>query len=76
MNKRLAKRHQRQVARAKERVKLSEPDVRSPEQHSAAREASRAVPGLRRAPHAYYSTPPSNLAGTSTDSPAKVETGS
>ena len=75
MNK-IAKRHMRQVARAKERVKLSEPDVRTPEQLAAAREASRAVPGLRRAPHAYYSTPPSNLAGTSTNRPAKVETGS
>ncbi len=76
MNKRLAKRHMRQVARAKERVKLSEPDVRTPDQLAAAREASRAVPGHRRAHHAYYSTPPSNLAGTFAESPAKVETGS
>jgi hypothetical protein len=41
MDKRLAKRHKRQVARAKEHVKLSEPDVRTPEQIEAAREASR-----------------------------------
>jgi len=41
MDKRLAKRHKRQVARAKERVKLSEPDLRTPEQIKAAREASR-----------------------------------
>jgi hypothetical protein len=41
MDKRLAKRYKRQVARAKERVKLSEPDVRTPEQIEAAREASR-----------------------------------
>ncbi len=41
MDKRLAKRHKRQVARAKEKVKLSEPDVRTPEQIEAAREASR-----------------------------------
>jgi len=41
MDKRLAKRHKRQVARAKERVRLSEPDVRTPEQIEAAREASR-----------------------------------
>jgi hypothetical protein len=41
MDKRLAKRHKRQVARAKERVKLSEPDVRTPEQIAAAKEASR-----------------------------------
>ena len=42
MDKRLAKRHKRQVERAKEKVKLSEPDVRTPEQIEAAREASRA----------------------------------
>ena len=41
MDKRLAKRHKRQVARAKERVKLSEPDLRTPEEIKAAREASR-----------------------------------
>ena len=40
MDKRLAKRHKRQVARAKEKVKLSEPDVRTPEQIEAAREVS------------------------------------
>jgi hypothetical protein len=41
MDKRLAKRHKRQVARAKEHVKVSEPDLRTPEQIEAAREASR-----------------------------------
>jgi hypothetical protein len=41
MDKRLAKRHNRQVARAKARVKLSEPDVRTEEEIKAAREASR-----------------------------------
>ena len=40
MDKRLAKRHKRQVARAKEKVKVSEPDVRTPEQIAAAREIS------------------------------------
>ena len=45
MDKRLAKRHKRQVARAKEHVKLSEPDLRTPEQIKAAREASRATRG-------------------------------
>jgi hypothetical protein len=45
MDKRLAKRHKRQVARAKEHVKLSEPDLRTPEQIKAAREASRASRG-------------------------------
>ena len=46
MDKRLAKRHKRQVARAREHVKLSEPDVRTHEQIEAAREASR--PNLSR----------------------------
>jgi hypothetical protein len=41
MNKRIEKRHKRQVLRAKQRVKLSEPDVRTPEEIKAAREASR-----------------------------------
>jgi hypothetical protein len=41
MDKRLAKRHKRQVARAKANVRLSEPDLRTPEQVKAAREASR-----------------------------------
>ena len=41
MDKRLAKRHKRHVERKKEHVKLSEPDVRTPEQIKAAREASR-----------------------------------
>jgi hypothetical protein len=45
MDKRIAKRHKRQVARAKEHVKLSEPDLRTPEQIKAAREASRATRG-------------------------------
>jgi hypothetical protein len=58
MNKRLLKRHKRQVARAKERVKVSEPDVRTPEQLAAAREASRAVASRRTGPRAPYSTTP------------------
>jgi hypothetical protein len=45
MDKRLLKRHKRQVARAKEHVKLSEPDLRTPEQIKAARDASRATQG-------------------------------
>jgi hypothetical protein len=38
MDKRLEKRHKRQVERAREHKKLSEPDVRTPEQFIAARE--------------------------------------
>jgi hypothetical protein len=59
MDKRLAKRHKRQVARAKARVRLSEPDLRTPEQMAAAREASRAAGTLRNDPHANYSAPAS-----------------
>jgi hypothetical protein len=58
MNKRLLKRHKRQVARAKERISLSEPDVRTPEQIRAAREASRAASYRRTGAHPLYSTPP------------------
>jgi hypothetical protein len=57
MDKRLQKRHKRQVARAKERVKVSEPDLRTPEQVQAAREASRSLAGRRNDPHAFYTTP-------------------
>ena len=41
MDKRIAKRHNRQVARAKAKVHVSEPDIRTAEQKKAAREASR-----------------------------------
>jgi hypothetical protein len=41
MDKRLAKRHKRQVLRAREKVKISLPDVRTQEEIEAAREASR-----------------------------------
>jgi hypothetical protein len=44
MNKRLEKRHKRQVSRARARVKVQEPDVRTPEEIAAAREASRPDP--------------------------------
>ena len=43
MDKRLAKRHKRQTDRAKARIKTSEPDVRTPEEIKAAREASQAA---------------------------------
>jgi hypothetical protein len=50
MNKSLLKRHQRQVLRAKMQARVSEPDVRTPEQIKAAREASRPAGGPRKAP--------------------------
>ncbi|HVV44327.1 MAG TPA: hypothetical protein VHC72_03955 [Bryobacteraceae bacterium] len=45
MDKRLAKRHKRQVARAKAHAKTSEPDLRTPEQIEADRQASQAGGG-------------------------------
>lgn len=52
MDKRLEKRHKRQVARAKLHSKISEPDLRTPEEIRAAREASRPRTGLLHAPNA------------------------
>ena len=45
MDKRLAKRHKRQVARAKINAQESQPDVRTHEEIQAAREKSQAVSG-------------------------------
>ncbi|MGD0580990.1 MAG: hypothetical protein ABSC08_18955 [Bryobacteraceae bacterium] len=74
MNKRLLKRHKRQVARAHERVKLSEPDVRTPEQIQADREASRPAGGWRGGSGANYSGPSvRNSAAPATGSQAKGE---
>ena len=68
MNKRLLKRHKRQVARAKDRIRLSEPDVRTPEQVRAARAASRAAIDRRTGAHPRYSTTPTQShAGVATD---------
>jgi hypothetical protein len=74
MDKRLAKRHKRQVSRAKERVKLSEPDLRTPEQIKAARDASRPA-GTRgnarnapiAAPQSRTAAPPGTGSGAKTD---------
>ena len=54
MNKRLEKRHARQVARAKMHAKVSEPDVRSPEEIAAARERSHAIRSHNPVPEAPY----------------------
>lgn len=65
MNKRLLKRHKRQVARAQKGAKQSEPDVRTPEQLAAAREASRALTGRQTNSRPLYSTrPPSGAVNT------------
>jgi hypothetical protein len=45
MDKRLAKRHKRAVARANINSKETEPDLRTPEQVQAARDASRPAGG-------------------------------
>ena len=74
MNKRLLKRHKRQVARAKEHVKMSEPDLRSPEQITAAREAGRSA-GARRGGSEAPSAMPSlrRHSGAAAHSPAKAD---
>ena len=73
MDKRLAKRHKRQVARAKEQMKVSEPDVRTPEQIEAARQASR--PDIQRGMNTNVRASTQsfrNNAATSTGSAAKT----
>lgn len=74
MNKRIEKRHKRQVERAKAKVKLSEPDVRTPEQIQAAKEASKPdasrgnqLPAMRNSSRSLRSS-----AVTSTGSSAKT----
>lgn len=63
MTNRILKRHKRQVARAKQRVQLSEPDLRTPEQVRAAREASR--PDVsRRNPATVYPRKSSSVSGS------------
>ena len=58
MDKRLAKLHRRKVDRAKQRVRLSEPDLRTPEQIKAARAASRPAEPQGRRPDIRSSGPP------------------
>jgi len=70
MDKRLAKRHKRQVERAKLHVKLSEPDVRTPEQIEAARAASRADHSRGNDPKLASSAPSVRRGFTSTTSSA------
>ena len=76
VNKRLLKKHRRQVSRVKAQVKLSEPDVRTPEQVKAAREASRPAGGGlgKGGAHAGYSAPAlGNHSGAAAHSPAKAD---
>jgi len=55
MNRRLLKK--RQVSSAKAQVRLSEPGLRTPEELTAAREASRPAGG-RKGAQAHYGDPP------------------
>ena len=57
MDKRLMKRHKRQVERAREQIRVSEPDVRTPEELRAAREAGRPAAAQRNGPVPLYATP-------------------
>ena len=72
MDKRLAKRHKRQVSREKSKVKLSEPDLRTHDQIESAREASR-HDGARNQPKlAAAGQGFRNASATSTGSAAKT----
>ena len=73
MDKRLMKRHKRQVARAKAHREVSEPDVRTPEQIKAAREASRASIGRGLEISAHGSTAPVRTSRTTMGSAAKTD---
>ena len=74
MNKRIMKRHKRQVSRAKERIRLSEPDLRTPEQLTTAREVSRSIASRHSLPHVHYSSPSiRNPAGRSAEDAPKAE---
>jgi hypothetical protein len=73
MDKRLMKRHKRQVLRAKERVRLSEPDTRTPEQVREAREASRPGGARRDGSQPLYAAPPKrSQTGQAADSATKA----
>ncbi len=76
MDKRLAKRHKRQVSRAKSRIKVSEPDLRTPEEIKAAREASQAVAERRTDARPHYSTPAQHPAGRGATGAMKGDAGS
>jgi len=74
MDKRLMKRHKRQVERARQHVKVSEPDLRTPEQVTAAREVSRSVGSRRDALREPYTWPAiQNSASPSADTPARTD---
>lgn len=57
MDKRLRKRHERKVARAKNHATQSQPDLRTPEQIQAARLAGRPAGGWRNAASVHRAPP-------------------
>ncbi len=71
MDKRVAKRHKRQVARAKAHTKTSEPDLRTHEQIEAAREASK--PDAARGSLAKFARAVKSKFGGSKKDEAKAE---
>jgi len=73
MDKRLAKRHKRQVSRAKDRVRLSEPDIRTQEQIEAAREASRPDSSRGNKPKDYFRAAHPASPAAATGSAAKTD---
>lgn len=72
MDKRLAKRHKRQVSRERSKVRLSEPDLRTPEQIEAARDASRHESVRGNQPKVAAGAGFRNASATSTGSAAKT----
>jgi hypothetical protein len=73
MDRRLAKRHKRQVSREKARVNLSQPDLRTPEQIRAAREASRPAGRLRNEPNPVYANRRRDSAAVAANPTAKAD---
>ncbi len=75
MNRRLEKRHKRQVSRAKNHVRLSVPDLRTPEEVRLAREASRPPDGRTKGtpPHLRSSLPIQNRAISPSGSAGKTD---
>jgi len=74
MDKRLAKRHKRQVARAKAHAKTSEPDLRTPEQIEADREASQARAAINPSTVSMPSRPARHNAAVQQGSAARTAT--
>jgi len=75
VDKRLAKRHKRQVARAQSKVKVSEPDVRTHEEIEAAREASKANAGTSTTGKVSAPAGPARRAGSGTGSASRTDNG-